>query len=281
MQERYQKGDTAVKPNAITYTSVINTYANSRDERAAENAEAILLEMQQLYEQGDSDAKPNQVSYNSVISAYAKSRNHTAGHHALKHLEHMKKLQAEGQEDCKPTIITYNTVINALAAGKSVGAVEKAYDLLAEAHASADKGDRNVQPNTRTYSALLKSIALSQVPDKARRVVELLKEMKRRSIQPTIFVLDEALHCCSFVPEEIEDQSSAFRVAREILDDIHASRNMKARPITYVYYFHACNNASKGSRERRDAVDFGHQLCHEDGLDRNPQIMKVLSQLKL
>jgi pentatricopeptide repeat protein len=278
MQQKYEDGDNNLKPNTVAFTAVIHAFANSRQVYAAEKAEAILFEMQSLYEKGNTDVKPNTVSYNSVISAHAKSRDPNAGKHALLHLEHMKKLQEKGNEDCGPSVVTYNTVISALTASKSEDAIVKAYDLLREAHEFADAGNRNVQPNTRTYSTLLKAIALSQLPDKARRASNLLKEMQQRSIQPTIFVLDEVLHCCSFVSDEEGDRLAAFEVAKETLDLIHSARNIESRPTTYVSYFRACRNA-QSEDERRNAIKVGLQRCLQDGLEQNQQIIQVLTEI--
>lgn len=279
MQELYRAGDADVKPNTITFASVIHAYANSRDDRAAHKAESILQEMQQLHDRGDRDVKPNTISFNSVITAWARSRHREAGHRAVAHLEHMKQLQAEGDEDCKPTIITYNTVINALAERRSPDALEKARGLLVEAHELADGGNRAVQPNARTYSTLLKAIALSHLPDKANRAALLFKEMEKRSIEPTIVVLDEVLHSCAHIPQDEEERSTAFRIAQEIFGVIHKSMSMEPRPVTYVYYFRACENA-KGIKERNDAIEAGYRRCCEDGLEKNSQIMKALEKAK-
>lgn len=276
MQERYRIGDADVKPNTVTFTCVINAHSNSRDINAAKNAEAMLLEMQKLHEGGDVDVKPNTISYNSVLAAYAKSQDPTAGQHALKYLEHMKRLQANGDEDCRPSIVTYNTVINALSTRGSASCVDKGYKLLAEAHSFADKGDRQVQPNSRTYRSLLKLIASSELQDKAERALDLLKQMKQRALEPTIFVLDEVLHCCSFVSSETDHQSTAFQIAQDTLDLIRSSRNMKARPITYVFYFQACDNAPDEST-RLDALESAYQKCREDGFENNSQIRKAFA----
>jgi pentatricopeptide repeat protein len=277
MQELYRAGNSDVKPNTMTYASVIHAYANSRD---AHKAESILQEMQQLQARGcEKDVYPNTICYNSVIAAWARSGHHEAGQRALAHLEHMKQLQAQGHDDCKPTIITYNTVINALSKMRSLTAVAKAHDLLMEAHELADGGNRAVQPNDRTYYTLLKAIALSPMPDKANRAERLLKEMKERSLEPSIFALNEVLHSCTYIPPDEEERSSALRIAQDSFQVISKSTTMNPMAITYVYYFRSCANSTAGSNERRDAIETGYRQCCENGFEKNSQIKEALEQL--
>ena len=92
-------------------------------------------------------------------------------------------------------------------------------------------------------------------------------------------MLDEVLHCCSFVSDEQEEyRLTAFEVAKETLDLIYSTRNIESRPITYVYYFKACRNAPSRD-EQRDAIKVGLQRCHQDGLDQNPQVIQVLTAI--
>jgi hypothetical protein len=69
MLEQYDMGNNNVKPNTITYNSVIDAWANSKDPNAGIRAEAILQRMEEQYKMGNRDVEPNTLSYNSAINA--------------------------------------------------------------------------------------------------------------------------------------------------------------------------------------------------------------------
>jgi hypothetical protein len=72
MQERHESGYPDVKPDTISFSTVLNAWANSRDPGAALRAEAILDRMQEINESGFTRVKPNKISFSSVINAWAK-----------------------------------------------------------------------------------------------------------------------------------------------------------------------------------------------------------------
>ena len=66
--------DALVQPNTISYTSVINAYAQSSLPSAAEAAERVFACMERAYNNGDGNdaCAPNARSFNAVINAYIK-----------------------------------------------------------------------------------------------------------------------------------------------------------------------------------------------------------------
>ncbi len=72
MEKKYREGDSSLKPNTRTYTSLIDCWAKSGEPVAARKAEQILITMQAKYEQtGDPAAKPNTHTANAVMNACA------------------------------------------------------------------------------------------------------------------------------------------------------------------------------------------------------------------
>ena len=61
MQELYEAGNVDIKPDTISFSTVISAWAKSGDPAAAKRAEAILERMQELYEAGNVDVKPNTI----------------------------------------------------------------------------------------------------------------------------------------------------------------------------------------------------------------------------
>ena len=58
MEEQYKMGNEDVKPNTLSYSSVITAWANSRDPNAGMRAEALLKRMEEQYKMGNEDVKP-------------------------------------------------------------------------------------------------------------------------------------------------------------------------------------------------------------------------------
>jgi len=56
-----------VKPDTVSFTSVIDAWAKSKDPDAPQRAEIVLNRMQELFKSGYPDMKPNTVSFNSVL----------------------------------------------------------------------------------------------------------------------------------------------------------------------------------------------------------------------
>ena len=114
MEQCYAAGDQSCKPTTISYNAVIDAYAKSSREDAAERAEQILRRMGHLYKEGRADIRPNTRSFNTVINAWAKSgRGDEAAEKAQDLLDMMTRLYEEGNNDTvRPDVHTFCTVIN-------------------------------------------------------------------------------------------------------------------------------------------------------------------------
>jgi pentatricopeptide repeat protein len=61
-----------IKPTLVSYNCVIDSWANSSQANAAQQAEAVFRNLQERYHKGDDDLKPNSFLYGTVMNAYAK-----------------------------------------------------------------------------------------------------------------------------------------------------------------------------------------------------------------
>mmetsp|Transcript_13927 Transcript_13927/g.27182 ORF Transcript_13927/g.27182 Transcript_13927/m.27182 type:complete len:625 (+) Transcript_13927:54-1928(+) len=83
MEKRYEEErDERVKPDCISYSTVINAHANSATTQSGENADAILTRMIHRYLIGDNDCKPNAIAFTAAIKAHSSSINATISTHA-------------------------------------------------------------------------------------------------------------------------------------------------------------------------------------------------------
>lgn len=62
----YRGGDTALKPNAVFYSAILQAHAKTATDKGARKAEELLRRNLGLYEQGYDYAKPHAIIYNAV-----------------------------------------------------------------------------------------------------------------------------------------------------------------------------------------------------------------------
>ena len=99
------KREEDIQPNVVSFTAVINGFAKSRQEGAAEKADAWLHRFWDLHKEGKVSDKPNKITYNAVLTAYARSRDNKAlaGQRAQELLEELWSLYEEtGDMELKP-----------------------------------------------------------------------------------------------------------------------------------------------------------------------------------
>jgi hypothetical protein len=111
----HKAGEPNVKPNAVTFNTVISAWAKSGDPLAGSKVETILAQMKELHDAGDTNLRPNAVTYTCIISAWANAKSRLGAERACAYLEHMKNLAAAGQSECNPDKIAYLAVIGAWA----------------------------------------------------------------------------------------------------------------------------------------------------------------------
>ncbi len=67
-----QAGRKEIQPDVISFTTVLDVWAKSKEENKAAQAQAILHKMNEFYVQtGDASLRPNAVTYNAVLNACA------------------------------------------------------------------------------------------------------------------------------------------------------------------------------------------------------------------
>ncbi|CAB9520004.1 Pentatricopeptide repeat-containing protein [Seminavis robusta] len=124
LQEAFEEtGDEALRPNCISYSSVIHAYAVSKEPQKAQRAFALLEEMKQKG-QTDPAVRPNTVTYNSVLNACTTSSplgdHHYDGGTNPKSLQSIvqslyQELIQSDDPRLKPDHFTFGTVLKACA----------------------------------------------------------------------------------------------------------------------------------------------------------------------
>lgn len=105
MLQQYQDGtNNDVKPDDVTFNSVIHNVATSLDVDSPQRALKILEQMEQHYEQGLIDVKPNIITYNSVLNSFAKSNRPGSAQQAEEILDNLEKSFDSGVWNIEPDV---------------------------------------------------------------------------------------------------------------------------------------------------------------------------------
>lgn len=106
MQERAAKGEHAVRPDYITYSTVISAWAfHGHDKRATE----VLRAMYDDYLTGNVTAKPDLQCFNSALAAFTRSQQKDAPIRAIAFFEQMQALAEERSLNIYPDVYSYTS----------------------------------------------------------------------------------------------------------------------------------------------------------------------------
>mmetsp|Transcript_23732 Transcript_23732/g.36024 ORF Transcript_23732/g.36024 Transcript_23732/m.36024 type:complete len:686 (-) Transcript_23732:1666-3723(-) len=263
MQELYASGYEDVRPNRISYATVIDCLAKSNERSAAERAEALLESLIGLYEEtGDVNLRPNTVTFTSVMDAWAKSSERHAVSRVEAILRKMEDMYAAGVQDAKPNAISYTIVLRAFATDINADdkTAEKALDILNKMKKLEGKGHKDLAPSTKTYGTVIRIIANRKGPhDNAKKVQELIQEMKNRGLPVDDFSFGYAFLACSRTRGSKAMRNSAFMIARSLYREMQ-QKVKSPSAATYANFIQACyrNNEKAAEGAYLDCCKYGH-----------------------
>ena len=166
MEDMYSLGENRMKPDHITYASVINAYAAIGK---GADAERVLKRHIDAFKRGVVDNPPGVVSYGSTIHGYAKCGKADDAERVLKEMEELSG--SKNAFSVKPNVECYNAVINAYA--KSGGG-RREYDRVMEI---LDKMNQNDMSDTLTYSTVVNFLSGIDEAWAENKAIGILDEM--------------------------------------------------------------------------------------------------------
>lgn len=177
LEQLYKAGDS-LAPNVVSYSTVMNGYARSREEDAIQKAEQIFDRMQAAYKAGNKKAQPNMHSYVTLINAYQKSNDPDAAPKAEKALFELYDEYKQGNNELKPNYQLMTTVIDCWQRSGEGDAGEKAEALLEwMISLYQEKEDKDFEPNSYTFSSAITAWSRSRKLGKAFRARAVLQRM--------------------------------------------------------------------------------------------------------
>lgn len=264
-RQYHEEGNTSAKPSMRVLSIVMNAWAKSEDNRAAERAETLLREMEKLYREGVLESPPSIVSYSSVIECYAKSSMPGATERAEALLREMEQRAREG-EDLKPNVVTYRNLLYGYAKKGLVKETEAVLERMFEAH---KRGNIEAKPTARAMNLVLTALSMSGDPEAGTRAIAHLKkmeqlyEMQRFDHPPDVVSYTLALKCIA----EADSRGGGYE-AEKLIDEMEmrASKGEKfMAPNAMTYSTVIKIYGRSGSPEKAEAVLRRMYQAYHDG----------------
>jgi len=156
-QDRYQRKDG--KPDTITYSIVLNSYANIGDAKTAEFILNKIIDLSTDPEYSER-VQPNLICFNSCLNAWSRSKHPRAAENAEKLLIQMEEIsQSTGNTELEPDTISYSSVISTLARSDLSDCGDRAEALLDRSFHLYETGRKSLKADTITFNSVLKAIA--------------------------------------------------------------------------------------------------------------------------
>jgi pentatricopeptide repeat protein len=195
MNEMLEDGHKQVKPDAITYNTLINSYTLSPDEESRDKAESIFYDMQRRYEAGDRRLQPTVHTFGSLINGWSRSFRPDAGQMAEKYLRMLIEKTKSGEIKGQPRVFEFTATIRAWANSDDPRALFKADEMLHLLLQQLKQGNRGAHPDSRIFGTILMMVASSKLPNKSKYADKLVSLMKDYQIKPDRFNVQQLQKC--------------------------------------------------------------------------------------
>ena len=138
MEDHYKNKNYSMKPNVISYSTLMNGYAKSNNPDKAKQTKIVFKRMKTMYEAGNHDARPNFVSYVTLVDSMVKSGRTDAAEQAESIVRTMYEeytvgsstTSGRGSDGVKPNAQLISTVIECWSKSGHTDAGERAENVL-------------------------------------------------------------------------------------------------------------------------------------------------------
>ena len=175
----YHNGSIHMKPDAVTFSTVMDAYSRSpaiSGPEACQQCEDLFALMDSL------GVRKNVYTFSALQNVYARSGLPIALDRTKEILERMQQLYLAGDMFAKPNVRNYNAVLNAAGRTGTLEAAQLAQDLLNKMERSVKEGGFDVEPDRVSYTLVI--LACSRVPNRtvaADMSLATLEQMQRKA----------------------------------------------------------------------------------------------------
>ena len=159
----HNDGNSDVRPDARSFSHIIDYYSRGREPEAATRAEWLLLAMIKLFLEGYQEVLPNVFTFTAVINAHMKSNDPDAGRHAERIVQYMYDLHDDhGLSKLAPNTFVMNALLNCWSKCGDPNAGIRAEEIVLQCEKEYKNGNHGMRPNTRMYGYVSSSLSLCE-----------------------------------------------------------------------------------------------------------------------
>mmetsp|Transcript_12736 Transcript_12736/g.23879 ORF Transcript_12736/g.23879 Transcript_12736/m.23879 type:complete len:696 (+) Transcript_12736:72-2159(+) len=193
IEKLHAEGYYAIRPDSVSYNSVINAYAlnDSPNYDSVKEVERLLKRMEALTEQGCSSVQPTIVTLNTVAATFAKNGQPEKARQLLNDMEAMYQ---NGSIDMGPNTITFNSVICAFAKAKRPHEAEEILkQMMIISRQDDGKRANEIKADSIAFNTVLHAWAVACVRGAPQRAQQLLEHMIKlhnsgnEDVKPDVF----------------------------------------------------------------------------------------------
>ncbi len=257
-KEEEEESHKYLKPDILTYASVLEAYANSGTSESAFRAEELCMDMVQNM---IDDSQNIKIEINDHHSTTSTSKNLT-------------NQQQQQQQHLQPTTRCYNAVIQAYSNSGMYDRAQRAESFIKQIETLYQKHKMNgssiiIQTNTVNYNTILTAYAQSGLPDAAEQTERILREMKH----PNVISYNACIDAWA-KSGNIESGNKAFALLQEMNQLYESKRNINVKPNTRSYNSvmnaYAKSSSKDGPQEAERILDMMEALFESGNEDVKP-----------
>ena len=221
MEQRFKDGDDNAKPDAYTYSSIIDCFTKSGRPDAAEEAEELLHRMEDLFRHHDGDPVVTEV-YNSLMNAWACSDSEFATDRVQALLQAMEENPTEDPCIPKPDRISYNTILKAIAKQSSTLDEARSAEDILNSMDELGRQSKEYMPDSYSFTSAILAFGRSNADCKADKAVYITRRLLDAyqsgnvNAKPCVQVFNAGLNACAFVKGDYKMKAVAFGHAETI-----------------------------------------------------------------
>lgn len=251
------------QPDEISYNTVLNCWAMSRQNGAADRATAILGHMKKRNEVGLTTVHPDWSTYTTVLKAWARSRDVAAINHAEDVFSEYRAACEDGRWGFSHSAIAYNSMINCYAKSKDPDAGKRALELFETMKANMGKpGWELCFVDIYTYTSLIDTMSKQQSYEASEKAIALLEEVEESFAKTGDVRFQPNIRLYTSVVNAIGRSHKNPERAKAIVDRVESSytEGMEGKPD--VVFYNALINAYGWSDTKQRSIKSYEILKH-------------------
>jgi pentatricopeptide repeat protein len=301
MESLHSSGRLSAGPDAITYVTVFNAYAFSKDMENIDEAGDLLDEMNERYLDGDDSMRPSIRSIKILMDGWIKQGAMDKAEDLWEKYEdtlegsEMSKIELEGfyhaflhgycqqgdgrrakvyldlmiDEDIEPNISCYDRLIDTYVKQGGEDCARKSQEVFKLMETRRQDG--GLVTNERVYTTFIRALVKGRVPALHKKADLILKRMQSlcdcgfKDVAPSIYTYNVCLYACSESANiEGVDKDEAFQIAIRIFTDLQ--RELDPDHVTFGNILQCANLLSPLTEKKEKFVKATFNSCCEKGL---------------